>query len=414
MPYYDAATVKAAANGRWIDILAQLGVESALLRNVHGPCPGCGGRDRFRFDDNDGDGTFICSQGSGEVLSGDGFTLLQHVKIWDWKKCITEVAGVLGLDPSAPPKELPPAKKPDPPLPKPKFETGKLAEFAKRWRDLIDTAWLADRSPLDPVRVTAQKFLSTLYRPSEKVIIFTIFKSQGQCVWPDNEIPIAGPEGVWFLAQPVDGEVHPNPRNENKPSRRSEESVTAWRFLLLESDEADPRDWIGALVQLPLAISAIYTSAGKSIHALVRVDAGSKEEWDDFAESIERVLITLGACPGSLSAVRLTRLPNCLRGARLQKLLYLNPDASAKPLCVMPRTRDIVKYWTSEGAKHLDYDCGEIIANFPARDLNDCIEALDRHNNRHETLKSCLFALDWFSTSPPARMLLERLRTRGG
>ena len=52
----------------------------------------------------------------------------------------------------------------------------------------------------------------------------------------------AGPDGVWFLPQPVDGEFHPNPRQEDKPSRRSEESIVDWRFAVLESDEAEPEE----------------------------------------------------------------------------------------------------------------------------------------------------------------------------
>ena len=66
-----AANVKAAATGRWPGILAELGVPESALRNRHGPCPGCGGRDRFRFDNRDGRGTFICSQGGNDELAGD-------------------------------------------------------------------------------------------------------------------------------------------------------------------------------------------------------------------------------------------------------------------------------------------------------------------------------------------------------
>ena len=40
-------TVKPNANGRWKEILSALGVDPATLKNQHGPCPGCGGKDRF-------------------------------------------------------------------------------------------------------------------------------------------------------------------------------------------------------------------------------------------------------------------------------------------------------------------------------------------------------------------------------
>ena len=97
-------------------------------------------------------------------------------------------------------------------------------------------------------------------------------------------------------------------------SCRSEESVTAWRFMVLESDEAEEADWLAVLAQMPLRIAAVYSSAGRSIHALVRVDAASKEEWDSMARLIKPVAIRLGADKGCITAVRLTRLPGCYRG----------------------------------------------------------------------------------------------------
>ena len=69
------------ANGRWTQILTNLGVNPELLTNQHSQCPGCDGKDRFRFDDQEGRGTFICSQGSGELLAGDGFDALIHFNI---------------------------------------------------------------------------------------------------------------------------------------------------------------------------------------------------------------------------------------------------------------------------------------------------------------------------------------------
>ena len=137
---------------------------------------------------------------------------------------------------------------------------------------------------------------------------------------------------MWFLCQPVSGKWYPNPRNRDretgtmKLSRRSQEAVTAWRYLVLESDEAPEDLWLNFLAILPLPIAAIYTSGGKSIHALIRVFARSKEEWDGIKRVMVGVLTKLGADAGALSAVRLTRLPGCLRGQRKQELLCLNPE----------------------------------------------------------------------------------------
>lgn len=60
-----------AARGRWIGILRHFGLDDRYLQNRHGPCPICEGRDRYRFDDKDGAGTFYCSK----CGAGDGMKL---------------------------------------------------------------------------------------------------------------------------------------------------------------------------------------------------------------------------------------------------------------------------------------------------------------------------------------------------
>ncbi|MEQ9010077.1 toprim domain-containing protein [Algiphilus sp.] len=90
------AVVRERATGKWHGILRSLGVPVEALRNRHGPCPGCGGVDRFRFDDRDGRGTFVCG-GGGDRLAGDGFTLLQHVFGLRFPEAVDAVARDLGL-----------------------------------------------------------------------------------------------------------------------------------------------------------------------------------------------------------------------------------------------------------------------------------------------------------------------------
>jgi putative DNA primase/helicase len=80
------------AVGRWPGILQQLGIESRYLSNKHGPCPVCNGKDRFRFDDKGGRGTWICSH----CGSGDGFTLLRQVFGWSFAAAAKEVDRVVG------------------------------------------------------------------------------------------------------------------------------------------------------------------------------------------------------------------------------------------------------------------------------------------------------------------------------
>jgi hypothetical protein len=223
------------------------------------------------------------------------------------------------------------------PLPKPEpveFDPAALAALAGEFRPRLD--WFAARSYADPSLLDSAGFLSLLYA-GEKVLIFSDDRSQGQALWPDEPIPACGPRGMWYLANPVSGLEYPNPRT-GKTSRRSEESVTRWKFALLESDEADPRIWLGALAKTTLPVSAIYSSGGRSVHALIRVPGSgtgmsalsgptSKAEWDAWARAQKATLARIGADPKALTAVRLTRLPQQYRPEKgaLQKLLYVNP-----------------------------------------------------------------------------------------
>ena len=81
------------AIGRWAGILQTLGIDAQHLRNKHGPCPVCQGKDRFRFDDKEGRGTWYCSH----CGSGDGFKLLQLLHGWPFSHAAKEVDGA-GLD----------------------------------------------------------------------------------------------------------------------------------------------------------------------------------------------------------------------------------------------------------------------------------------------------------------------------
>ena len=89
-----------AAHGRWVSILTQLGVTKKQLSGVHQPCPMCGGTDRWRFSNHDGNGSYFCS-GCGP---GSGFDLLMGINGWDFKTAAKEVdklvsAGTISTSP---------------------------------------------------------------------------------------------------------------------------------------------------------------------------------------------------------------------------------------------------------------------------------------------------------------------------
>jgi putative DNA primase/helicase len=84
--------ISETARGRWHGILPQLGISPKLLRNRHGPCPMCGGKDRFRFDDRDGKGTWICNK----CGSGDGAELVKRVKGVEFREAAEMIEAVAG------------------------------------------------------------------------------------------------------------------------------------------------------------------------------------------------------------------------------------------------------------------------------------------------------------------------------
>ena len=84
--------VRQIAQGRWKSILTVLGMDERALSGRHCPCPMCGGRDRFRFDDKDGRGTFYCS-GCG---AGDGVALAMGITGQSFRDVAAEVERIAG------------------------------------------------------------------------------------------------------------------------------------------------------------------------------------------------------------------------------------------------------------------------------------------------------------------------------
>lgn len=100
----------ALGSSGWLSVLQQLGVDGQYLRNKHGPCPLCGGKDRFRFD-NKGRGCFIC----GQCGAGDGLRLLERLHGWDFRESLRRVASAAGISPSVGGRHQPrPARAPLP------------------------------------------------------------------------------------------------------------------------------------------------------------------------------------------------------------------------------------------------------------------------------------------------------------
>jgi hypothetical protein len=125
--------------------------------------------------------------------------------------------------------------------------------------------------------------------------------------------------GAWLRMNPIDGKGV------------SDANVTAFRFALLEIDEAPVELQLSLFARLPLPVNAILLSGGKSAHAIVRVNAGSADSYRKKVNELLLLLESFGTDQLNKNPSRLTRLPGAQRevGARgdgQQRLLYLAPD----------------------------------------------------------------------------------------
>ena len=94
------------ANGRWEDILLNLGnLTPQQLKNEHQPCPCSGGKDSYRFDNSKNNGTWYCNQcggKSGTGGGGNGMSLLMKLRNWDFKEAVKQIKNYLGITETMP------------------------------------------------------------------------------------------------------------------------------------------------------------------------------------------------------------------------------------------------------------------------------------------------------------------------
>jgi putative DNA primase/helicase len=92
-PRFQLDDVKAKAQGLWADtIFPRFNIDVRFKKKT--PCPACGGRDRFRYDDKNGNGDYICQH----CGAGDGISLIQKVTGLTFPEALSEVAAIVGLD----------------------------------------------------------------------------------------------------------------------------------------------------------------------------------------------------------------------------------------------------------------------------------------------------------------------------
>ena len=132
----------------------------------------------------------------------------------------------------------------------------------------------------------------------------------------------SGSIGCMFRPNPVSG----TPTGEK--GGWTDKDITAHRFAVVESDLLPLDLQLSVIARLPLPVAAIIFSGGKSYHALIRVDAADAVEYRRDVGRMLALLRPLGFDQSTGNPSRMSRLPGATRGEELQRLIYLNPDAS--------------------------------------------------------------------------------------
>ena len=98
--------INKAALGRWPELLSSIaGITAKQLTNEHQPCPLCGGKDRYRFDDLDGTGSWFCNNCGGKDQTGgagNGMDMLMRRQNWTFKEAAQRIEQHLGVTPQRP------------------------------------------------------------------------------------------------------------------------------------------------------------------------------------------------------------------------------------------------------------------------------------------------------------------------
>jgi putative DNA primase/helicase len=89
--------------GRWPLILRDNHLNERQTSGKQSPCPLCGGKDRFRFDNKDGRGTWYCNH----YGAGDGYILMMRMLDLDFRTVVAKIRETYGAVPPEPTKKIP-------------------------------------------------------------------------------------------------------------------------------------------------------------------------------------------------------------------------------------------------------------------------------------------------------------------
>ena len=130
---------------------------------------------------------------------------------------------------------------------------------------------------------------------------------------------VTGGNGGWVRFNPLDG------KGENNSN------VTRWKHCLIESDEISIEKQYALIKSMNLPCTFVINSGGKSLHALVRVDAENAQQYRDRVRDLYEFARKSGFRPDEQdkNESRFSRLPGIKRGDRWQYIVARNIGAES-------------------------------------------------------------------------------------
>lgn len=197
---------------------------------------------------------------------------------------------------------------------------------------------LDDLMAMSPVRVdcppeerwkSSQAFLRALFKPDELV---SCGDTYSKVVLPCSDWCQRVGNREWIPPLVIVNPLKPGGgrrKSDGAPSMICDDAVSVFRHAVVEFDNMPLDDQLNLLVGFGLnAVTAITFSGGRSLHAIVRVDAESSKEWEQAVRGylFRRLMVPLGCDPQCQNPARRTRLAGALRedkGGALQTLLFV-------------------------------------------------------------------------------------------
>lgn len=199
----------------------------------------------------------------------------------------------------------------------------------------------AQAKPEEKPYQMAVRYIETLFQPDEKIsfVHSAVQNKDGKWVPADGGNVRTASEIIKDLNKHRKMDAGFGTINEsagawirmNPTTGPSDKNVTRYAYSLVESDQLTIEEQQKMLINFKLPIAALVESGGKSVHAIVKVDAKDLTEYKQRVSFLYDWLAkhSFIVDEANKNPARLSRLPGAMRNGRMQKLLATDIGCSS-------------------------------------------------------------------------------------